>query len=48
MAQTKINANQARDLIASTNVKNIISLTQADYDLIEVKDTNTLYIIIGA
>lgn len=48
MAQTRINANQTKDLVASINVKNIISLSQEDYDLLEVKDNNTLYIIIGA
>lgn len=47
MAQTKINANQTNNLVASLSVKNIISLTQNEYDLIQTKDDNTLYIITG-
>jgi hypothetical protein len=33
------------DKVTSANVTNIVSITQADYDALESKDENTLYLI---
>ena len=36
-----------QDYVASEDVHNIISLTQAEYDILPTKDANTLYVITG-
>ena len=37
---------QLNSKVSSTTIKNIVSLTQAEYDALTIKDTNTVYIII--
>ena len=36
-----------QDYVASEDVHNIISLTQAEYDALPTKDASTLYVITG-
>ena len=36
------------DFVSSTSVKNIVSISQADYDLLDAPDSKTLYLITEA
>lgn len=44
--QTQITSAMT-DSVYSTTIHNIVSISQADYDLLPVKDPNTLYVIIN-
>ena len=44
--QTQITSAMT-DSVYSTTIHNIVSISQADYDLLPVKDPNTLYVIIS-
>jgi hypothetical protein len=40
-----VTSEELGDMVTSSNVTNIVSITQADYDALETKDETTLYLI---